>query len=79
MSDYELKKHCAARYVYPRRRDLTPTSQKPEARVRITWKQWWEKKFGDNFDDYVKRKVEELRANRSSEDGKSAGVSGDHR
>ena len=42
----EQKKLCAARYVWSRRYDITPIG-------KITYEQWWEKMFNDNYDRYT--------------------------
>ena len=39
----EQKKLCAARYVWSRRYEITPIA-------KITYEQWWEKMFNDNYD-----------------------------
>jgi hypothetical protein len=42
----EQKKLCAARWVWTRRRVRTPKQM-------ITWEQWWEKMFQDNYREYT--------------------------
>ena len=54
MTDYEHLKLCAARYVWRIQNEKTPIS-------KVTWLEWWEHKFKDNYKEYVsaeKRKKE---------------------
>ena len=48
----EQKKYHAARFVWKRRRNRTPNKQ-------VMWQAWFEKMFGENLDDYAKRKAKE--------------------
>ena len=43
--DYERLKRCAARYVWRRRHDKTPTG--------ILWVDWFENKFKKNYYEYI--------------------------
>lgn len=58
---YEQMKLSAARYVWPRRKQKTPKSLKelesgsPRYVLVKTWKQWWEQKFNDSYDEYVEK------------------------
>jgi hypothetical protein len=57
----EQLKLSAARYVWPRRKQKTPKSLKelqgdsPRYVLVKTWKRWWEEKFNDDYDEYLKR------------------------
>lgn len=57
---YEYLKLCAARYVWPRRKELTPKAKEEREKEKpiwprvVTWQRWWEKKFQDNFNAYAK-------------------------
>jgi hypothetical protein len=44
----EEKKYHAARYVWPRRHYKTPKQM-------VTWEQWWEKMFQDNYREYTNK------------------------
>ena len=46
----EQKKLAAARWVWLRRRDKTPTK-------KTTWERWWEQMFQDNYEDYTSRQI----------------------
>lgn len=63
----ELKR-CAARYVY-RRRDQYIMHKEPGERYRkkISWRQWWTMKFGEDYGTYVKAESEKAR-NRLDQD-----------
>jgi hypothetical protein len=45
-------KYFAARDVWRKRTAICPISQ-------LTWQEWWEKKFNDDYMDYVAQKKEE--------------------
>jgi hypothetical protein len=47
----EEKKYYAARFVWRRRGQRTPSR-------RYTWQQWWEKKFDDNYRQYTQKMIE---------------------
>lgn len=57
---YEFLKRCAARYVWARRNQLTPSSRREREKERpnwgsvLTWRQWWERKFNDVYNTYMK-------------------------
>lgn len=60
---YEHLKYCAARFVYPIRKQKTPKSLEElesdyprYARVK-TWEKWWEQKFNDNYKSYIKKRM----------------------
>jgi hypothetical protein len=55
----EQLKLCAARYVWPRRKQKTPS-------LRWTWEQWWEFKFSDNYKSYVAKMGGQNNANADS-------------
>jgi len=46
----EERKYCAARFVWNRRSLKTPK--------RLTWQQWWERMFQDNYNDYVRKMMD---------------------
>ena len=48
MNDYESTEYHAARYIYHKQGESTPSG-------KYTWREWWEKKFSDDYDDYVER------------------------
>jgi len=47
----EEKKYYAARFVWSRRQQRTPSR-------RHTWEQWWEKMFRDDYRDYTNKMIE---------------------
>lgn len=49
-------KYYAARNVWKKRHEATPNN--PPHR-RVTWGQWFEKKFGENLIEYAERKAKE--------------------
>ena len=55
MSDYEQLKYHAARYAYQRRAALVPSAERDPRKPQTTWKQWWEKRFGESLDVYAQR------------------------
>ena len=54
-SDYEKLKYHAARYAYRHRAELVPSAVRDKRKPQITWKQWWEGRFGESLDVYAKR------------------------
>ena len=46
----EEKKYHAARWVWVRRRARTP-------KTMVTWEQWWEKMFQDNYREYTDKQM----------------------
>ena len=48
----EEKKYCAARFVWSRRGQQTPSR-------RYTWERWWEKMFRDDYRDYTNKMINE--------------------
>lgn len=60
MSDLERMKLSAALSIASCHRQLTPSSMKvscPPAQ-RITWRQWWEKRFNDDYARFVREHFE---------------------
>ena len=53
----ERRKLSAALYIRAIHRDLTPKSQdiKTDARERVTWRQWWERKYNDDYSRYIRQ------------------------
>jgi hypothetical protein len=51
-------KYHAARSIWKRRKHTTPNN--PPHR-RVTWEQWFEKKFGEPLDAYAARMAEQKR------------------
>tara|TARA_R110002012_G_scaffold258279_1_gene438719 strand:- start:245 stop:466 length:222 start_codon:yes stop_codon:yes gene_type:complete len=49
-------KYYAARSCWKRRNEATPNN--PPHR-RVTWAQWFEKRFGENLIEYAQRKAKE--------------------
>jgi len=49
-------KYYAARSCWKRRNETTPNN--PPHR-RVTWAQWFEKRFGENLIEYAQRKAKE--------------------
>lgn len=62
---YDHLKYCAARFVWPRRKKLTPASarerkkQHPDWSRVVTWEKWWEQKFNDHYSAYVQARMKE--------------------
>lgn len=59
MKEKEKIKYYAARYVYKRKTERVPhyiTNENGE-RFRPKWKEWWEWKFKDNYDAYIRRQA----------------------
>jgi len=48
---YEHLKLCAARFVYRKKRDGLITFAR--------WREWWQKKFDDDFYQYIESKQRE--------------------
>lgn len=46
----EQKKLCAARMVWKKRGQKTP-------KQNLTWEQWWEKMFQDNYREYTDKQM----------------------
>ncbi len=49
-------KLSAALYITDKHRDLTPSSLRvscPPA-DRITWRQWWEKRYNDDYGQFIR-------------------------
>lgn len=59
MDDKEKIKYYAARYVYKRKPERVPNYLTNEngQRFRPTWKEWWNFKFKDDYDAYVRRQT----------------------
>lgn len=61
VDEYEHLKYCAARYVWLRSKQKTPASIKelkkeyPLYSRVVTWEKWWERKFNDNYKQYIAR------------------------
>ena len=55
MSDYEQLKYHAARFAYKHRAELVPSAERDPRKPQITWKQWWERRFGESLDVYAQR------------------------
>ena len=49
---YEQKKYYAARFAWRRRGRRTPNK-------RIWWENWFEKMFGEELEDYARRKAKD--------------------
>jgi hypothetical protein len=62
-SDLERLKLSAALMIAPKHRELTPSSEKlscpPEK--RITWRQWWEVRFRDDYAKFVRENLEHFK------------------
>lgn len=56
--EQEQIKLCAARYVYKRRSDLI-WHKVDGIRRNISWVEWWEIKFGDDYYKYIQRQKRE--------------------
>jgi hypothetical protein len=52
MNNYGNIKYYAARFIYKRQNQQTPSG-------RTTWKQWWEKRFSDDYRAYITGKAQE--------------------
>ena len=64
----EHKKHTCARQIYRDRSydTLTPKSVKSTStKKKVTWAQWFENMYGENYFDYVKRKQQEKQRGKS--------------
>jgi hypothetical protein len=44
-------KLCAARYVYRKLDQITPSTA--NKRTKVTWREWWEKRFKDDYIKYT--------------------------
>ena len=53
----ERRKLSAARWIRDKHRDLTPKSQdiRTPERERVTWRQWWERMFCDDYGRYIRQ------------------------
>ncbi len=56
-------KLSAAKEIAPFYRALTPSSLKPgcAAENKITWRQWWEKRFKDDYAKFVRENFEHFK------------------
>lgn len=66
-AEYERLRLCAARYAYVRADQHCPNPL--QNGNRITWRKWWERKFGhgESLEEYAHRQA----ARRSAEDRRS--------
>jgi hypothetical protein len=48
VTPHEKTKYHAARYIYHKANKATPSG-------KYTWREWWEQKFSDGYDEYVER------------------------
>jgi len=44
-----------ARDIYYKQNEYTPSSKRPKAKVQITWREWWEARWKDDYDEYTER------------------------
>jgi hypothetical protein len=67
--DWEHMKLCAARYIAPFHRELTPRSARASTPPadRITWRVWWERKFNDDYAKFVKDNFDKFKPGASNE------------
>jgi hypothetical protein len=63
MSDLERLKLSAALMIADKHRELTPSSDKPTCppEQRITWRQWWERKYKDDYAKFVRENFEHFK------------------
>ena len=54
MTPHEKTMYYAARYIYRKQGKSTPSG-------KHTWREWWQERFKQDFDDYV----EQMKAGRS--------------
>jgi hypothetical protein len=66
MPEPERLKLCAARYIRDKHRQLTPSSRSLKAPEHITWRQWWERRFCDNYGRYIRQYFEHFKPERKA-------------
>ena len=57
---------CAAREIYLKRDELTPSAIRND--TGLTWKAWWSARFGRDYDEYVREMQERKNGGASVED-----------
>jgi ABC-type uncharacterized transport system permease subunit len=57
------KKLTSAREIYRRQNELTALSLEGKRKPPITWREWWEGRWGENYADYVRRMARERERN----------------